>query len=681
MDLEIFLNDIRQDIIARADSQGDFSETAFMELVAEFLIDTGSVTDFIPCSYKHKQRGVKVDGYAFVPEEATLDLFVCEFQGENRIEKINMTELIQAYRRVENFFDRSLTSQFSDELEVSHPASGLARQIFDEAEKIERVRFFMITNKLLSEKITEISSRKEAGREWSYRVWDLDRLSKVMTTGTPEEILVDFEEMFGTSLRCLPACLENAELQSYLAVIPGDWLAKIYDRYAGRLLEQNVRTFLQLRGKVNKGIRNTILKEPENFFPYNNGISATAEEAVLKALDGVVLIKSLRNMQIVNGGQTTATIFNSMKRDKGAPVETLRVQMKLTVVGPERVTELVPKISRFANSQNKVNDADFFSNHPFHVRLEGFSRKLWAPAVGGSQIQTHWFYERASGQYANEQAYLTPAKKREFILKNPRTQVVKKTELAKYENTFRQLPRDVSLGAQKNFAKFAEYVGERWQKADSEFSELWFQQAISRALIFRTTEKLVINAAWYSQGYRANTVTYGISYLLFNASSAGLAIDLTRIWQRQDISDAFKEQLLLICEKIQDRIIAASAANGVSNVTEWCKRPGCWDDIKKLNVPLTEAFCSELINMDDSKEEVQDGKRSQRLTSGVEAQVRVNQLGPEYWQNVIKWSNTERRISPSDSKILSLAASAKVPNARQSFRLLDIASMYDEDVS
>src|SRR5690606_25821405 len=155
----------------------------------------------------------------------------------------------------------------------------------------------------------------------------------------------------------------------------------IYDLYGGRLLEQNVRTFLQATRGVNKGIRKTILEEPQMFFAYNNGISATAASANLEKIGDQVLLKRLDNLQIVNGGQTTASIFNVMKRDNAANLEKVRVQMKLSVVKEDLVDMIVPKISLYANSQNKVSDADFFSNHPFHRRIEKFSRNVWAPAA------------------------------------------------------------------------------------------------------------------------------------------------------------------------------------------------------------------------------------------------------------------------------------------------------------
>ena len=264
-------------------------------------------------------------------------------------------------------------------------------------------------------------------------------------------------------------------------------LAAIYDRWGTRLLEQNVRVFLQHRGKVNKGIRATIENEPNMFFAYNNGITATAEEVAIDDDGGRLLLRRLKNFQIVNGGQTTASI-HSAQRGKVDVSQTF-VQMKLSVVDPERANRLVPKISEFANSQNRVSAADFFANHPFHVRMEGFSRRIHAPSPDGTFRQSKWFYERARGQYADARGGLTSAQRKKFDLENPRRQLFTKTDLAKFVNVWKERPHEVSLGAQKNFAAFAQRIGQQWETAPDDFNEAWYREAVAKAIVFKATER------------------------------------------------------------------------------------------------------------------------------------------------------------------------------------------------
>jgi hypothetical protein len=298
-------------------------------------------------------------------------------------------------------------------------------------------------------------------------------------------------------------------------VISGVQLAAIYDKWGARLLEQNVRVFLQAGGGVNKGIRSTLMNEPQMFFAFNNGLTATAEDIQLETGPEGLIITSLRNLQIVNGGQTTASI-HAASRKKEADLTGVAVQMKLSIIAPEKIEDLVPKISEFANTQNKVNAADFFANHPFHVRIEGFSRDVWAKARGGGSKDSKWFYERARGQYADARALLTESARKKFDAdfpnKAPNKQLITKTDLAKYLMVWEGEPQTVSLGAQKNFAKFAAAVGSRWDKNPNQFNERYYKHAIAKAIIFRSVDSLVLRDKSL-EAQKANIVAYATAKL------------------------------------------------------------------------------------------------------------------------------------------------------------------------
>jgi len=677
VDLDAFREELAQDVLVRADTSDNFTDDAFAEVVAEYLAEAGSIEDFVPCKYIH--RGMRVDGYSLNWEDGLLELYVVDCRPGNEVERMSKAEMTQGFKRAETFFEKACTTSFVEQMEVAHPAYGLARTILEQGDQIQRVRFYLLTNAQLTGSVKELPSRQESGRDWSYRIWDLERLARTIGTGKPEEIVVDFEELFGQPLVCLPADDGSGEVQCFLAVIPGDWLARIYDHYGSRLLEQNVRTFLQARGKVNKGIRKTILDEPTRFFPYNNGISATAEEVAEHRQGGVTYLQKVRNLQIVNGGQTTASIFNAFKKDKGAPIDQVSVQMKLSVVPPEIASELVPKISRFANSQNRISDSDFFSNHPFHIVIENLSRRLSAPAKDGSQILTHWFYERTKGQYINAASYLTEAKKREFQTRNPKTQVIDKTDLAKYVQTFRCLPHDVSLGGQKNFAKFAEYIGAAWEHSQHDFNELWFKRAVAEAIIFRRAESLVLRAPWYAQGYRAQTVTYGVAMLVRKVQEMKLELDLQRIWREQGLSGAFEEQLLESCRLAQQEIMEGAARNNVINVTEWCKRKACWDATQEVQLSLSGAFVQLLKERDDALADTKDARKEQKGLSEAEAYISVVNAGSGYWKNVRHWAGASVDLKPSDLTILDIACAMprKIPTEKQALRLVEIRGIFD----
>ena len=110
------------------------------------------------------------------------------------------------------------------------------------------------------------------------------------------------------------------------------------------------------------------------------------------------------------------------------------MQVKLTVVAPEQLDEIVPKISLYANTQNKVNEADFSANDPFHVQLERFEDRLRPQA--SDRTQRRWFYERARGQYADEKSRRARRNRRRNSRRRTHDQKFTKTDLAKFENTW-----------------------------------------------------------------------------------------------------------------------------------------------------------------------------------------------------------------------------------------------------
>ena len=430
-----------------------------------------------------------------------------------------------------------------------------------------------------------------------------------------------------------------------------------------------MRVFLQARGKVNKGIRVTLENEPSMFFAYNNGITATAEEVDIENHGGRLLLRRLKNFQIVNGGQTTASVHVA-KRNKVDVSQTF-VQMKLSVVDPDRALNLVPKISEYANSQNRVSAADFFSNHPFHVRMEEFSRRIHAPAPDGTFLQSKWFYERARGQYADARAGLTPARRRKFDLENPRRQLFSKTDLAKYVNVWESRPHEVSLGAQKNFAAFARRVGQEWNRASDNFNEGWYREAVAKAIVFKATERLISDQPWYQGGYRANIVAYAIAKIAYDVKERGRVVDFARIWRRQSPGPAMEEAIVTVAEAVHEVLV--SPPDGISNVTEWAKKQACWSRVTDLGVEFPSSFLEELISTEERRESERHARRDQRELNGMEAQIAVVTAGPGFWEEALAWGTERRLLTQTDEGILRVAANrrGKTPTDKQSVRAVE----------
>jgi hypothetical protein len=679
MDLTEFHKDFHEQVGVWASADMNFKHSAFVEYAAHLLEEAEEVYDFQSCYYRgtgSRNRQLSIDGYSFDDADGSVRLFVAEPFENNQaeIQTLNQTQAKTLFARVQAFFEDSIGGRLGRTLEESSPAHALASTLEEQSSATTRLRLYLITDGLLSSRVMDWPEAAVGTIPVEYNIWDISRFHRVATSKTgKDELLIDFTALIPEGIPCLKASLDVEKYRAYLCIIPGIILADMYDFYGSRLLEGNVRSFLSTKGRVNKGIRNTVLNEPEMFFAYNNGIAATCSEAEIESSANGLRIIRAKDLQIVNGAQTTASLASARRRDRVGLEETM-VPMKLSIVTPDISGQIIPLISRYANMQNKVSDADFFSNHEFHRRIEQISRRIWAPAKGGSQHETHWFYERARGQYQNEYAGMSPAERKRFLIMNPREQVITKTDLAKFENVWDQLPHVVSLGAQKNFLTFAASITKEWEKDNSQFSEEYFRRIVARAILFHRTEKLVSSQPWYQGGYRAQIVAHTISKLshLVQAKGKGRKFDYRSIWQRQALSPALEEQIQLTASQIFEILIAPPT--GFQNVTEWSKKEPCWRQIEATSVELLPAFLAELVDPEEDRAMRRDGHSQQVIDSGIEAQLEVVNLGGEYWGKLRSWGRAQRLLSPEEERLTMVAASIpnKLPTDWQSSRLIQI---------
>lgn len=666
-DLQEFNKELFQDVYSSADAGGKYVEDAFFERFCDYLVDAGEL-ETADRAHFVSPRGIRIDGYGGDPlaSGGVLNLIIADLSPVDEVKSLPATEMNAIFKRATSFALRALDESFRDRLEESTPAYGLADLIAARWAGTIKVRILLVTNRVLSTRVDGRPAEKIDGVPVTFGVWDLSRLHRFVVAGRGrEEIEVDLDSDFGGGIPALRAHLRRADYEAYLMVIPGEQLAAIYDRWGARLLEQNVRVFLQARGKVNKGIRITLENDPEMFFAYNNGITATAEEVTTKTTREGLHVTKLKNLQIVNGGQTTASI-HAESRKKDSRLSNVFVQMKLSIVGPDQVLEVVPRISEYANSQNRVNAADFFANHPFHIRMEGFSRRIYAPSPDGAFRESKWFYERARGQFQDARAHLTAAKRRKFDLEYPRRQMFGKTDLAKFLMLWRGRPDTVSKGAQKNFAAFAQVVGEEWSKDSNRFNELFYRHAIAKAIVFRSLEKLVTEQPWYEGGYRANIVAYAIAKLAHDTTNRRMAVDFDGIWQLQAISKAMESALVIVSAAANEVLVKAPA--GVRNVTEWAKQNACWKRMQDAAIEWPASWRRELISAGEQSDAKKAAVKEQRMLNGIEAQAAVLEGGSEFWREVREWGVSRKILSPIEVGVLNVAAEVpgKIPSEKQS---------------
>ena len=676
-----FFHDLKQDLMAGAEAHSTFQLAEFMNVVANELTETGFIEGFEFCHYR-AQRGMRVDGCWFT-DDGILDLFVADFDSRTELSTLTQSNVSAIFKRLANFLKSSKEKELHRDLEETSPEYGLAREITDRGGSIRQARFFLFSERTLSERLQALEGNTIAGVPTAYHVWDVSRLHRQQSSrGHKEALNLDLVDVFGEGISCLPAHLGQDTYPSYLIVIPGEMLSQLYDQYGSRLLEQNVRTFLQARGKVNKGIRTTILAEPGMFFAYNNGITATAQEVETRTTDSGLQITRILDLQIVNGGQTTASLFHTARKDR-ASLEQVFVQMKLSVVDSEDSEVVVPRISEYANTQNRVNAADFFSNHPFHRRMEEFSRRIWAPAQQGAQRETKWFYERARGQYADAQSKLTQSGRRRFKAEYPRPQMFTKTDLAKFENVWEDHPKWVNLGAQKNFARFATRIGQEWVRSQGSFNEFYFRRAIARGIIFRRTEKLVSSQSWYNGGYRANIVAYAIAAISEVCKQRKRSVDFMGIWNTQRLHSSLIEALTFSSVFVNEHI--TQPPQGIANITEWCKKDACWQRIEaqvtRLESSLPQAFWDNLVSLEEPKAMERDAKKIQKIDDGIALQRQVFDVPVKDWTLILEQGMKKRFLTPKEVGILRIAQQipAKIPSEKQSAVLMAVLEKAREE--
>jgi hypothetical protein len=674
------VEELHQDLLASvrlaAEVNKDFVRTCFVEEIGSRLTDYEEVTDFQVCHYEGigaRKRRLQVDGYSFDDADNSMAFVIAEFLNSDQIQSFGATEARRFFSALSGFVEEALDGNLTNgSIDEAQPGYGLAADIVRLQSSIVRFRFYLVSDGQLNTRIQDWPEEEIRGIPVEFHIWDISHLHRAHESLSGRDALdVSFSSDGFDGLPYLAAGSAKGEYEAYLCMIPGPLLASIYDRYGSRLLEGNVRAFLSTKGKVNSGIQSTIQDHPAMFFAYNNGIAATAA-ALMFSQNGEPRITSATDLQIVNGGQTTASLATAMRN--GVDLSEVCVQMKLSVLPSDKAAALVPLIARFANSQNKVNDADFFANHPYHIRLEDIARRLWTPAAAGSQQGTHWFYERARGQYLNEQSGLSKSQKAKFLLQNPKAQLLTKTDVAKLENTWRGFPHKVSFGAQKNFLAFAEWVAKEWTVDDQQFNEEYYRYLVALAILFRHTESLVSKQPWYQGGYRANVVTYTLAKLQYMIlkDAKGSQLDLRGIWQQQQVPHEVSEQIRLIATAVFK--VLTHALRAKENVTEWAKMPTCWLKVQEESVPLNPDV---LVGQADPKLEraLRDQAAGiQPIGYGLFARTAVMGVDGAHWAAMRQWGSARGILTTRETDLLRAASRIPkfAPSAKDCEKLLKL---------
>ena len=647
---------INEDINAEAVNTSRYPVEVFIDNAADILKnDYSLITDMSQCFFSFTKgtrafRNMHIDAAYLDLASNALDLLYADY-NEGEITNITNEMINSRSQLLLNFFENSLKGFFAS-AEQADPAVQLARDIKLNYSDIHTIHLFIVSTNRLSKSVKKLDYPDYTYQGHSFKVTldvlDIEGIFRSKQAGfEKEQITIKCADFDIKGIPCIKAEIETDQYDSYLAIVPGTFLAEIYKKYSSALLESNVRSFLKFNGAVNKGIRGTVLNEKSRFFTYNNGISTTAK-AVTVVSDPIYgkLITEFEDLQIINGGQTTATLAATNIKNN-ADLSGIYVQMKLTVL-KDSDPDLIRNIAKYANSQNKVKTADLNSSHPFYVRMEDFSRRIYAPLASGSLVQQLWFFERARGQYEQPLMQMTKAQANNYKLTRPKNMKYTLTDLAKYMNAANMLPHYVSWGGEVNAAHFHNDMEKQWNKNNTVYNELFYKELIGKKILFSKIEKTISDQQWYQENraYRPQIVAYTFSKLVLTVREIRKEINYRQIWDLQRVPEEFEQDIAKIGRIVFE--IINDPNRSTANVETYCKKQECWGIVSKAPYQLSDELREILISPREKALEETAAKKEQKFDNGLCNEIYIFQQGTEYWTTMIERGKAQFVLNNAD---------------------------------
>lgn len=674
---ELFLKKLQAEISNLQDTKegGGSKEQIFTRKITDLMKkrdETNNVSVSFDEETNKKLKPHRINAYAISDDNTELDLFITIYRQKSAVEILSPTIINDSFEKLMNFYSKATEGNYAalkgETCEVFDCVYALSNDD-DLIEKLEKIRLVLITN-TICEGFKHFSKNID-GRQFTFSVVDLDRIIEISESDNAP-INVDFTAI-GKKIQAITEDTGNDTYQSYLTIIPGSLLADLYDKYRVRLMENNVRQFLQFTGKVNKEIKKTIDHHPEMFMAYNNGIAATASSIKLDTTGR--FIEKINDFQIVNGGQTTASLFHARSDNNEKQFERIFVQMKISVIKKlDEFTTIVSNIARYANNQNKVNEADLHANIPQLERLELFSRNMVvAPNIWHS-TSYYWFFERVRGQYNNlmlKEGFMKDLKAN-FETTYPKDLMFTKYDLAKYVCCFenkkviiseRGKAKEVILGPNiaclGNEKVFDYYFNHAMPKDANEIDSIYFEDVIAKAILFKDADKRYGTKRTGSIGDLKKTVVPYALALLYKTVKG--RIDWHRIWERQCISSEMSDLIYTLMYNVNDYIRKNSP---IDRFDEWGKKQECWEELQDVDWN---------INISSIKDDLYpEGQPPRRIAKEfgernelIEAHERkiIEAIPKEIWERIIEWGESNGTFNASQ-KITIKEILRKVTNGQ-----------------
>ena len=546
-------------------------EVAFTATVLEKISELLDCTDptIGHCIITNKKGSVdgEIHAYAASTNGEVLYLFYSFYNPQPEIQSKNNTESQIAVNRPQGFYQKAIRGAHFDCDESSREYEAF-KFIYDNQQKFQTVNIIILSNYIINN--LQIKKLKVPTKSVYLDTWDLKKIyGNTHSLSDHVAIDIDFESEEYQRYKIHYLQMESTQYgyKCILAMFPAKLLYQLYDRYNTNLLYNNVRYFLGLKGskekKPNVAMLETLRKENEMFLAYNNGLTALAKGVETKCLtqktdvtdpEGTTpqyismgVLDKILDFRIINGGQTTAAIFNARKQnnsttDTSKKVNLLGVYVQVKLIISEDIEKYSSKITLYSNFQNKVKYSDFSVSNEFNIQMEKLSRTIMSPSDNNEP--TYWFYERLRGQYDEHKKRLNTKQDRDYFdFQFPSKKRFTKEDIAKVWSNWNHTPFDAVKGASTTYGTFMKGIVERSFVPD----EKYYKESIALIILYKFLLARPENKQ-YANG-KASVIAYAMSML--NQRTFG-KFDLLKVWQRQELSEETKLYLNTLCDHIYD---------------------------------------------------------------------------------------------------------------------------------
>lgn len=602
MKIQEFLNYRKELLDSSKDEEGFVQQTQLLSQILPLMVDAKLLDseDWNDSYFFNTAENLKLNGYTVNESSERLQLFIVDETSidltltDKDLQISTRNHYDNQFKRVTKFLNKAIKGYLNEDVQDADPIRPLLSQLSSPTgvEQFDVMEIFLISATATIEtrgtmpqpkriefedeniSVCFTRNRERVNKELLIikKLVDLNFLYDVLISqGNREALVIDFESLFNYKIEVIKAADEE-NFESYLCVLPANILSDLYKRYSSRLLEKNVRSFLLFKG-ANKGIRETIKVCPEKFIAFNNGITITSTAKEIESINGKMFIKSLTDFQIVNGGQTTASIYFTQK--DGFSIDKVKIMAKINVareMTEEGLDSLISDISRYSNSQTKVSNVDLSSRSPQLNKIKALSESIITPSG------RKWFFEKSRGEF-NTKLRIAGSNKARIEKEYPKNYRFSKEQLGKYFTAWGDQPYVVKKGGEKVFRYFLEEItGELRGKKAVNINRDFYEDLISKIILFTQLEKIYGQGKHSMGQIRSAVVPYTISiiYIYTDGAKSGKLFDLSKIWKKEKLEDDLVKFFTELME-LMNRLIKNYSES--DDYGEYAKNKKLWENI------------------------------------------------------------------------------------------------------